>query len=279
MDPAPVDHVVTPRPTLPRAIGVLSVAFGLPLFLCGLTCLKPVAPTLAQFEVIQYEPEVFQHMYEQRRNAVIDLLKGCEESAKAEADKLKFRKQREELEAKTVKIVDQVDQKVVNHGLERMTWYLWADVVTGAILNLLMLASGIGLIQIQEWARKMAVWVAFLKIVRLVALAVFLFVVVVPPVSKSMEVLFNTDLGKVMITQRQLEQAALQPGTGPPPPIDPRQLGEWYKPIGNLLTVLFTGLSLIFPTAALIVLTRPSAKAACETLVVEDAENTPAGFF
>lgn len=275
MDPVPVDRPVPPRPKLPKAFGVLNVVFGLPLFLCGLTCLRPVAPTLSQLEVFRFEPELFQHVYEQQRETLLETLKTREQSAKNESEKLAIRQQRMAFETnKNPRIADQVDQKVVNHGLERITWYLWADVVTGAILNLLMLASGIGLIQLHEWARRMALWVAGLKIVRIVALAVFFVLVVVPAASKTMQALLATDFGKVVFAQQQADQMPTKPGAPPTQVVDPKSLAPWYPVVGNTLTLLFATAGLIYPAISLVALSRPSAKAACEEAFTEGSNDS-----
>ncbi|WP_422926123.1 hypothetical protein [Singulisphaera sp. PoT] len=272
MDSASVDRPVSPRPKLAKTIGVLNVLFGLPLFFCGLVLLQPVAPTLAQFEVLTYEPESWQYMYEQQRSMLIERLKAQEAALKDESAKQAIRQQRIEFENKDAKIADQLDQKVVNRGLERFTWYLWADILTGAILNLLMLASGIGVFQLHEWARRMAIWVASLKIVRLIFLAIFFLAVVVTPLSKFCLAVMNTDLGKVLVASGyQAEGNSPAPGVPAASSFEAQLLA-----FSTISTIFFTFVAILYPTISLILLTRPSTRVACEeasAALVDDSSN------
>src|SRR6202040_3864502 len=93
-------------------------------------------------------------------------------------------------------------------------WYLWADLATGPVLNLLMLASGVGLTQLRVWARKMALWVAVLKIVRILALTLIFTLVIVPQASRAIDSIAHTELGKVLIARTNA--TLIQSGANPP---------------------------------------------------------------
>src|SRR4051794_39976282 len=55
------------------------------------------------------------------------------------------------------------------------------DAVTGLVLNLMMLASGIGLINLGRWGASLWAWTAWGKLARLVLLWGFFYIVVVTP--------------------------------------------------------------------------------------------------
>ena len=62
----------------------------------------------------------------------------------------------------------------------RLAIYYFAEVTAGMVLNVLMVISGVGLLGLAEWGRRLAIGVAWLKIVRWVAMVVVTMVVIVP---------------------------------------------------------------------------------------------------
>src|SRR5215207_2211003 len=81
------------------------------------------------------------------------------------AEKARLARERRDLAARYDPGVERrLDLAAINRDLRWMSWYVWADVSTGPVLNLLMLASGFGLTQLKGWARRLAIWVAALKI-------------------------------------------------------------------------------------------------------------------
>jgi hypothetical protein len=56
----------------------------------------------------------------------------------------------------------------------------WIEVSLGILLNVAMIVAGVGLVFMKNWARKLAIWVAALKIVRLLAVTLIMMIVFVP---------------------------------------------------------------------------------------------------
>ena len=89
------------------------------------------------------------------------------------------------------------DVDFVKLGLQdpRYIGHFGIDLASNLILNLLMFIAGIGLIRVKEWGRTLGVWVAALKIVRLLALTASMIVVVVPFVTQKAGELGRRDGG------------------------------------------------------------------------------------
>src|SRR5262249_47445633 len=163
-----------PRPGLCKTIGVLNLLLGGFLLLCGAGCLNTLLPFLLRNNPPQLDPAEARRVVEQMRLEEVNRLKDAEQSAATEAEREKLRRSRAELAAKPWDIEAQVDFKKVNNDLPWLARYLWADVVTGPVLNLLLLVSGVGLILLKGWGRTLALWTAGLKILRLLLLNLFL---------------------------------------------------------------------------------------------------------
>src|SRR5262249_43401668 len=125
------------------------------------------------------------------------------------------------------------------------------DVVTGMILNVLLLISGIGLVRLKEWGRVTGLWVAAIKIARLVVIYSINIVVIVPIMTKQFADMFE-DIAR-----------AAPPG--------PRGAGapamtEVGPAMGTMMTAAAIGIMIvgsIYPAIVLWLLSRPGVKAAC----------------
>ena len=254
---------VSPQPGLLRTIGILNFIFGGLLFACGLNCLGWFGPMLATLQLIRLDPEEAQIHFDNFKRTMITTLRDWEASTTTVAERTRIKKSRVELEALHPRIGDQLDLKKINRGLRWLTWYLWADVVTGPILNLLMLASGLGLMQLKRWARTMGLWVAAAKLVRLAALTIFLVAMVIPRMSKVADELMASDFGRVLITSALAQQGARQGGDVPVAQIDPKDLVPIMTGMSDIAAVLLLGFGAIYPALTLVVLSRPAARAAC----------------
>jgi hypothetical protein len=263
MDSLPTVLPVTPKPRLAKSIGSLNVVFGFFLFLIGLERLDLIGPSFTKNEPFKLERGDAQNLYDQFRQRQIHDLQSREESATDEKTKASLRAERLELVANHQTDIDQhLDLKSINHVLLLLNWYLWADFATGPVLNLLMLASGVGLTQLRVWARKMALWVAALKIVRILALTMIFTLVIVPQAGRAIDSIAHTELGKVIIAKANA--TLLQSGTNPPTMrYTAENFAVFMSALAYVVAVLGMTFSLIYPAITLVVLTRPGAKAAC----------------
>jgi hypothetical protein len=264
MDSAAAEKPVRPLPALPRAIGTLNITFGCFLFLCGLGCLKWFGPAFAQNSPFKLDPGDAQNLYDQIYKELIHDLEMREAATRDETQKRRLKEERLALATDHRSDVERgIDLKAINRDLLWSSWYVWADVVTGPILNLLMLAAGIGLTQFKEWARKMALWVAALKIVRLIALTLLLVLVVIPHTARAMEAIAATKLGEVTLAKWKLDHAASAAGPSPYAELTVKNVAPTTSAAEYLAAILVMGFGLIYPAITLAVLTRPGAGAAC----------------
>lgn len=263
MDSLPTAVSVAPKPGLPKLIGSLNVAFGFLLFLIGLGRLDLIGPSFTQNQPFKLERGDAQIFYDQFHQRQIFELQKLEESTTNESKQAKLRSERLELAANHQKDIDQhLDLKSINYVLLLLNWYFWADFATGPVLNLLMLASGVGLTQLRVWARRMAIWVALLKIVRILALTLFFTIAIVPQARRTMDAVAHTELGEVIIAKAN--SALTQASHGPPPVhYTAENFAVNMAAMAYILAVFGMILCLIYPAISLVILTRPSVKAAC----------------
>lgn len=121
------------------------------------------------------------------------------------------------------------------------------DAVTGTVLNLAMLASGITLLNFRRWGARLWKWAAWIKIARLLVLGGFFVVAVSPSLSESM--------ARSVVT---IVKPPGSQGKGP-------QVGDfiWIYSLMNLFLAAGTALTgSIYPALSLWMLGRPGVKAA-----------------
>jgi hypothetical protein len=166
-----------------------------------------------------------------------------------------------------------------------MNRYLLVDLSTGMVLNILMMIAGVGLVLLREWGRKLAIMVAGLKIVRLVILCAVCLTYVIPDFTTSMNKFFDkmSEFEAQAAAQQAPSGAPAAPGAPAPPgaPGAPGARAVFSDPQMKMMmtrsyVVMFAGTSvfislvgLIYPCVTLAVLTRPKARAACESKRME----------
>ncbi|HEY4309044.1 MAG TPA: hypothetical protein VGN12_06295 [Pirellulales bacterium] len=248
-----------PATTAHRLIGTLNILFASVMLLCGLcsgaSLLMQVAMAPMTEGYQKQMQETIQAQIEKEHQKKIDELKDQENAAATAEEKARLVAEREALEQKTPAEVPIADMMAAYRD-PKLIGYLIADMTTGLFGNVFMLASGIGLLASKAWARRLGVWVAVFKIIRLVAVYGFAIVFVIPVFSQKM----GEMLGQMT---EQMQQKAAPPAGGAPIPNMAQTMATFYgiaMSSGAVLMILFGA---IYPAIVLWVLTRPRVKSAC----------------
>jgi hypothetical protein len=247
MDDPPANEFVSPRPGLLRTIGILNVALGIPLLICGGICCYLSFPVLVASHPFQLDPA-------QTREVLVAIIHELDAPGTQILDE-----ERQALESRAKRFPKQVDFPKVNADLPWVSRYLWADVTTGPVASLLMVMSGVGLVRLRGWARGLAVWVAAFQVVRLAILSVLFVSVVIPRVGRIAETLGGSDLGATLfleLIERQKANGSMAVD------LDPHEFVQVASAVGRGFALLRLGLGSIYPVIVMVVLTRPAARAA-----------------
>jgi hypothetical protein len=241
-----------------RIIGMLNVSLAGVMLLCGACSgfYLIMQVTLAPFSgaYMQSMQEGLHAQAKQEYEKRIAELQAQEAAAASEPEKAQLAAERQTLERKGP-IQVQIPDMMSLYRDPRLMGYLVADPVTGVLVNALMLISGIGLIAAKNWARKLALWVAGLKIARLVLLYGYAIAVVVP--------LFAAQMGEIM--EKTVASAPQRPGTQLPPNFGQTVAMFYGIALSASGVVMILG-GAVYPIIMLWVLTRPKVKAACGEL-------------
>jgi hypothetical protein len=246
-----------------KTIGILNILFGGVLLLCGLGCLSASSQFITGKVPMQLDPATTQQAFDEVQRKQVDDLRAREKAASSEEEKAKLAKDRLEAEAKHARVEDEIDFKKVNAELSLMPAYLRIDVLSGPLLNLLMIVSGIGLVLRQNWARLLGVWTALFKIVRLVALAILLIGLVIPRVGGVVDSLASSERGREVLKHAIEEQQAKQGQPAGGQQINPKDIVQAMRSMGVVGAIFFACIGSVYPIIALILLTRSDARAAC----------------
>ena len=119
------------------------------------------------------------------------------------------------------------------------------DAVTGIALNLAMLASGVGLLNLRGWGARLWFWVGLTKIVRLVVLWGLVYTLYVAPS-------LSTEMARSLL-------ASIPPGAKKPPTLG--DLTRVYLIMNLVLSGSMVVLGSIYPAASIWLLGRPGIKA------------------
>ena len=173
---------VVPNPQVPRSFGLMNIIFGSLLLLLA----------LGHGFWYLYTPTFTRQMQERLNKAEADAkaerderianLKKLEAEAKTKEEKAVLKDELDSIEKKTsVSVMPFSNLSSMNvMSDKRIAAYYAVEVSAAVILNVLMIVSGAGLLGLAEWARRMAIVVAQLKILRWIAMTVTLMVLVLP---------------------------------------------------------------------------------------------------
>jgi hypothetical protein len=264
VDATPASTPATPRPGLLRSIGVLNVLVGGLLLLAGGWYAWVMVPFLRENTPMRIETTAAQEVADGLKEQLAIDLRAKEQQANSETEKAKLREERKTIEAKKTNITEQVDFAKVNGDLYWASPFFWADVVTGPVLNLLLVFSGLGLLALKGWARKLAIWVAALKVVRLAVLCALLVALVVPGMGRALEALGKSDVGDGLLRTSLGQVNQMLHASVTMSPTEVVQAMSW---VGYGFAVVMLGFGSIYPAIVLLVLTRPSARSACAETV------------
>jgi hypothetical protein len=184
---------------------------------------------------------------QQRKDQLADLKKEAAE-AKTDEEKAQIKQQIAALEKAPA--VTMPNMSIVTDMMKDPAYlaYMSGDLISGLVLNVAMLISGIGLLQLREWGRRLALGTFALKILRLCILAVLAILIIIPMTSR--------------MTSEMMGGMA-QGGAGGPPAAMMGDVAKFQAAIGSVQAVLGAVFGSIWPIIAIILLTRPGTRAAC----------------
>ena len=241
-----------PGTGIPKTIGILNIVFGSLLLLCVICLALSLAMQFAMGPMFAAQQQQAQQMFAAERQRQLAELQALEQGAANEKEKAGFEAKKKALQAQPIPKMPDMAKFTQDASFQV---YGITDVVSGLILNILMVVSGAGLVSLKEWGRRLGLWVAAIKIVRLIALNVFFILVVVPNMTEAFVSMFQD-----MVE----EMARVAPAGGPVP--GAAEIKQMAAVMGIMYSCIAVGmiiLGVIYPVIVLILLSRPHVKAAC----------------
>ncbi|WP_169976115.1 hypothetical protein [Tautonia rosea] len=237
---------IRPRPKPLRVIGTLNLLFGAVLVAVAWSMLGGMAFSGMTAEPYEGLKRALMLQAEREHQQKIATLEKREAAATSEDARRVFREERERRAALGPKLPP--GSELVMMGSQMQSFGTWSVVnsATSLGINLLMIVAGAGLLQRVEWARRLSLWVAGIKLVRLLLLQTVFVVFVVPS--------FSRRLGEAV-----QETIAVQ-GGGLPAGMP--SMTQIYAVTYTVMGVGMLILGAIYPIVMLVMLNRPGVKAA-----------------
>ncbi len=231
--------------SIPQTIGILNIIFGALLLMCGLCSgVSQFASSAFLGPLMQAQQQQLQAQLQAQQDRMIQQLKDQEANAPDEATRQQIAQERQRLEQQPLQ---QAPDFTALMGIgQSMAWYTWLSLGTSVPLNILLIIAGAGLLRRQEWGRKLCLWTAGSKVVRLLIDQGLWIFVVVPDLAQTI----GDAMTKMMPPNAQ----------GPPPGAMTGVYLVVYS-VQGVLTILFGS---IYPLISLYLLSRPRVREACQ---------------
>jgi len=228
-------------PGVVKTLGALNIVFGVGLMLCGTAFDAYFVALPSLMSTLERQQESVQDQFQQRRDAEIQALRVQEEKAETAEEKARARADRIAAESQPLPNPPMPMADLSMYGLDdpRVRTHYAVEGATCLLVNLLMLISGIGLLRLKNWGRRMAIQVAVLKVVRLVLLTGSLMFIVQP-----------------ILDAKQAQAQARQPDAGQ------LEAMKTVRSFTSIFLILFLGVGSVYPALVILLLTRPGARSA-----------------
>jgi hypothetical protein len=253
MASAPTPKLVIPNPQAPKTLGILSIIFGSVLLLFG-TCqgfMIIFGPTFGR--LMDTSLKDTQAQIDAERQSELNRLKSRELAAESPEEKARIQSERQALEARPkVRIqTTSVAQSFDQFRDPVFMAYTWASTSTGLLLDVFMIVTGIGLLRLRPWGRTGSLWMAGLRIARVLFFSTISMLVIVPRTIELQRKQFQ-----------EIENQMKAQGQAPPPGL---RMSEFSK-ISAAATyggiIAYVVFAPIYPIILLVALNRPRVKAA-----------------
>ncbi len=242
----PPDYVL-PNNSLPKTTGILNIVFASFILLFEIVSIGSLVAAPMMVEFAESQVQEAQAKKAAARNRQIDTLRQQEEEAETAEQKESIREERLAIEAKPLPESPDMKAFAKQMNTPMIQGFQGISLVTGIVLNVLMLISGVGLLRLREWARRLALWVGGFKIARQV-LQALINITVIMPIS--------------MKAQREM-MAQMQAGAGANAQFM-ESMAKVGAAAGSAMVVLLVVLGVIWPIIMIVLLTRPGSRAACQ---------------
>ena len=245
---------VVPNPQIPRSFGLMNIIFGaiLVLVAIGFGLNYVYAPVIQKKFQLPIKEQ--QEKRKAERAEKITELKRQEDAAKNQEEKQALADERTTLEQTSEPDLSAFEdlQNINAYTEPRLAIYYILDVSTAVVLNVLMIIAGGGLMALAEWARRLSIRVAQLKILRWLAMVIATMVLILP-----------MTLERAQKGMAALEaQMRAQPG-GAAPPVSFTAIMRYLMMFGAVVMVFTAIVASVYPAISWWYLSRPAARAAC----------------
>jgi hypothetical protein len=249
---ANAEGYVLPKPGIPKTLGILNVIFGVLLVLGGSCQLVMTVFLPAILQGAQNIAKDAQAKVEAQEKANLKSIDDQIAAAKTDEEKKALEQQRDAAAANKVQI-NPMDISAATDALKdpKIMAVSFGGIITGLILHILLLVSGIGLIRLTPWGRTLGVWWGVLMIVQVLGLLLATIFIALPA---------NKPIQEKAIALA--EEAAKKPGAGP----GEASAAQMAKVMASLTVPMAVGQSLsgiVYPIVLLILLNTAGARAAC----------------
>lgn len=171
---------VLPNPGIPKTLGILNIIFGVMLVLMGFCMSSYLLVIPFGLQIAEKQQKEQQARSEAEYQTKLKNLDDRLAASKSDDEKKTIAAEKEKEVANPPTVPPDLQALTGMYRNPKIMGYFLGYFGSGMFMNLLLFISGIGLVRMRSWGRKMAMGLASVQILRLIALLVVSLIVVQP---------------------------------------------------------------------------------------------------
>ncbi len=264
---------ILPNPRIPKRIGFWNGVFASLLLLYGIFQIAMIVLAPKFTEIMEQQTKAIEANRKAENQANVAKLEAEVKSAQTKEEKELAESQLETaktaVDSSSISMTLNLDDLKVDDPVNKA--YAGVELTSMLILNVLMFVTGIGLLGLAEWARKVWIWTAAIKIVRLFAFAALCLIVLSPRVERATREVYEKAEAKIEADIAKEKNDKTKAATQSPTSLaSKRAMAQSMKNMTRVTTIVMKVfipisalLGSIYPAICIWFLTRPQAVAAC----------------
>lgn len=247
--------MVIPKPQTARIFGILNIIFAVVLIFFAYSSAFMLMFAPAGAAVMKAWQKGMERQIRLENTRQIQRLEKLVEAARTDVKRAQHQARLDQVKAQPVMNFASMSMGFEQLEDKSIRNYSLVEAGLGAVMNIVMLVAGFGLLQLKDWGRQISIWLSGVKLVWIFVALIYMVVVIFPLQAR--------------LTQKQLQDTMVMQtkggGRAAVSPVNPQQMSQFVMASSTASAVFGVLIAATYPVLSIWMLSRPPVRAACRS--------------